>query len=105
MRDLLAGTFNQLVKAVALAADNDGGDDAHELPSESRKEVGDGDISTEVSAGGQLRGQAAAEGEAADDSVEEDGEVRLVQKGDRGEGDWSSRLSRLSAVPCVSTVR
>lgn len=96
MRDLLAGTFNQLVKAVALAADNDG-DDGQDGGSRSRNEVGGGDVSTEFSASPRLLGQAAAaaaaaEGQEAGDSVEGDGEVRFVHEVGRRERVRSALL-------------
>lgn len=84
------------MKAVALAADNDG-DDGQD--GGSRKINGDGDASTECSAGEKATAMAAAtEVEASGDRVDEDGEVRFVQEGDRGGG--SSRPSRWQEVAC-----
>lgn len=78
VRDLLAGTFNQLVKAVALAA-VDG--DADEVPTggdNTRTDAGDNEISEGFLAGEKTSGRATpAEGEAAGSTVEQDGEVRL----------------------------
>lgn len=93
VRDLLAGTFNQLVKAVALAADagnNDGdgnGDGSRDGDGDGqagRRQGGDGvsgTPSTKFSGERQFQEQtpaaaAAAEDKFAGDTVEEDGEVQ-----------------------------
>lgn len=90
VRDVLAGTFNQLVKAVALAADadsNDGDDDGSDNGQDGRHNGRNGVSgfpSTELSADGQFQGRIATataadgdEDEAAGDTVEEDGEVHF----------------------------
>ncbi|CAB1096075.1 unnamed protein product [Ectocarpus sp. CCAP 1310/34] len=82
VRGLLAGTFNELVKAVALAAD-DADDDGRAGDHKGGEDLGDGGVSTECTIDGQLHGQgkasaaaaAARVGKAAGDSVEEDGEL------------------------------
>lgn len=83
VRGLLAGTFNELVKAVALAAD-DADDDGHAGDHKCGGDLGDGGVSTEETIDGNLHGQGGASAaaaaarvvKAAGDSVEGDGEVR-----------------------------
>lgn len=75
-RGLLAGTFNKLVKAVALAADGDVDDDAaaadNDLDGTEKGRIKNAGLAS----GGQSDGQpAAGVGKAAGDSIKEDGEV------------------------------
>ncbi|CAM9816122.1 unnamed protein product, partial [Ectocarpus sp. 12 AP-2014] len=82
VRGLLAGTFNELVKAVALAADDADGD-GRAGDHKGGEDLGDGGVFTECIIDGQLQGQgkasaaaaAALVGKVAGDSVEEDGEL------------------------------